>query len=89
MTGGIVALGDEEVFGGAVCDGLVKRDWWALLGKLVQLDFKQGERDTYHELLLNLSKTLQAGSKLEVAVMPGFLRRWSKAFSPWLNCRST
>jgi hypothetical protein len=27
---GVVALGDEDVVLGAVCEGLVEGDWWAL-----------------------------------------------------------
>ena len=41
VAAGIVALGDEEVVLGAILNGLVERDWWALSDMLVRIITKR------------------------------------------------
>lgn len=74
VAGGIVALGDEDVVLGAILDGLVEGNWWPLSIEVSNYSFVTGsehglsERNAYHELFLNLAKTLETRSQLEMVV---------------------
>ena len=74
MAGSIVGLGDEDVVVGSALDWLVERNWWTLTIHVSSQFWRLSGKEicgTYHELLLDFTKTLESRCKLKVVVCRG------------------